>query len=53
MESKDYVLVDKSCLSSVWFQRKMCRGKIGRTKRISDELNKRNKTIPSTRWNLF
>lgn len=32
MESKDYVLVDKSCLPSVQFQRKMCRGKIGGTK---------------------
>lgn len=32
MESKDYVLVDKPCLPSVRFQRKMYRGKIGGTK---------------------
>ena len=40
MESKDYVLVDKSCLSVVRLQRKMCRGKIGGTKgcKMTDKL---------------
>jgi len=46
MESKDYVLVDKSCLPSVRLQRKMCRGKIGTTKGLTmtnDELTMNQK----------